>query len=242
MSSIVVEERSRVANTSQWGAWVASTANAPFNNSDIKEYRVVTSGADIVWEDVVGSGTVEDGGHVGDLLKIARAHVDEAVRQNRLTQKDAGQVYTAMIPAALQSALKFVMDEKLLESQIDKSTADAESAKTKALTEEALQIATIKKVYGYDFTLDSTGKLDVTSLTSNGEGKMDYDNAQVKEQTLLVKEQINNAKGEIPTKLLGTQLNAWTSVFNGGKIDNVAKAVDNAEIETALTKVQSLIP
>lgn len=73
---------------------------------------------DIVWDDVVGEGTLASGGHIGDLLKVSRAHVDDAVGKNRLTQAQAGEIYTAMIPAAMQSALKFVLDEKMTESNI----------------------------------------------------------------------------------------------------------------------------
>ena len=68
---------------------------------------------EIVWKDVVGDGTLENGGHIGDLLKVARAHVDDAVTKNRLTQQDAGQIYTAMVPAAMQSAINYVINQKI---------------------------------------------------------------------------------------------------------------------------------
>lgn len=82
--------------------------------------------ADILWENVVGLKTVSDGGHFGDLLTIARAHVDDAVRTNRLTSAQAGEIYTAMIPAAMQQAMQFELSEKLTEAQIDDVTAATE--------------------------------------------------------------------------------------------------------------------
>jgi len=74
--------------------------------------------ADILWSDIVGAATVSDGGYVGDLLKLARAHIDEAIRNNELTQGDAGQIYTAMIPAAFQNGIGFSMQEELTEAKI----------------------------------------------------------------------------------------------------------------------------
>ena len=156
--------------------------------------------ADIIWSDVVGAGTLADGGHIGDLLKIARAHVDDAVRQNRLTQKDARQVYTAMIPAAIQNAMKFVMDEQLLESQIDKSVADAKAAKASADNEYAKMLAEIDKVYGFSYALDANDELVRSSLVDTADGKLDYDRDLVKEKKES-EEKNNMVDGVIDTQI-----------------------------------------
>lgn len=74
--------------------------------------------ADILWSDVVGTGTVDDGGYVGDLLKLARAHVTAAITANEITQSEAGKIYTAMIPAAMQNGIGFAMQEELTEAKI----------------------------------------------------------------------------------------------------------------------------
>jgi len=74
--------------------------------------------ADIKWELVVGSGTIDDGGYIGDLLTLARAHVDAAIKNNELTKEAAGEIYTAMIPAAMQNGIGFAMQEELTEAKI----------------------------------------------------------------------------------------------------------------------------
>lgn len=139
--------------------------------------------ADILWENVVGKGTLKDGGYVGDLMHIMRAHIDDAVRANRLKQADAGEAYASLIPTAVNGAIKFTMEEQLVEAQIVKAEADAEMAQITADREYVLTIANIDKVYGYDYTLDSEGKIIRTSLVNAGDGKMDYETELVKEQT-----------------------------------------------------------
>lgn len=222
--------------------------------------------ADIQWNDVVGQGTYTDGGHIGDLLKVARAHVDDAVSKNRLTQKDAGQVYTAMIPAAIQEAIKFVMDEKLLEAQIDKAKADAETAKALASEARAKALAEIIKVYGFgNATMDPITH-EITVGVNTSDGKLDYDNrlimAQVTKaakdtdvaerqtvvteaqsaQDLLVKEeQVNSQKLKRAVEVLNVQTSSWTSVFNSGKLDLVPDMVNDVSINSAYNKAKGLV-
>lgn len=79
----------------------------------------------IQWSNIVGNNTVENGGYVGDLMAIARAHIEDAVRSNEITQAEAGQVYTAMIPAAFSSGIQFEMQNELNSSQLANSKIDA---------------------------------------------------------------------------------------------------------------------
>jgi len=78
---------------------------------------------DITWESVVGTATIDDGGYVGDLLKLARAHVDEAIVNNELTREAAGEIYTAMIPAAFQNGIGFAMQEAITEEKVNLTEA-----------------------------------------------------------------------------------------------------------------------
>ncbi len=76
----------------------------------------------LVWTDVVGDGTLENGGYVGDLMEVARAHIDESVRLNRLKQDEAGQVYASMIQNAIQTGVKYAIDEESLRLGLIPST------------------------------------------------------------------------------------------------------------------------
>lgn len=63
----------------------------------------------INWKNLVGDKQLGNGGYVGDLMTLAREHIDDAVAKNRITRDQAGEIYTAMIPAAFQTALSYSM-------------------------------------------------------------------------------------------------------------------------------------
>lgn len=65
--------------------------------------------SDINWANLVGDKNVDTGGYVGDLMTIARAHIQDALKKNEITQAEAGEIYTAMIPSAFQTGLAFAM-------------------------------------------------------------------------------------------------------------------------------------
>lgn len=131
--------------------------------------------ADILWSDVVGAGTIADGGKVGDLLTLAMAHIANEMNENRLTQENAGQVYSALIPAAFQHAMNFTLQEQLTEAQIEKGIQEAAIAKAQADKEYALMLASIDKVYGFDYALDANYDVIRSSLTDTADGKIDYE-------------------------------------------------------------------
>ena len=66
------------------------------------------------WTDVVGQQTIDDGGYVGDLLKVARAHIDASVASNRLTQNQAGQVYATMVDSAIKTGVQYAIEKENL--------------------------------------------------------------------------------------------------------------------------------
>lgn len=61
------------------------------------------------WINTVGEKTLESGGYVGSLMTIARVHIDDALRKNHITQAQAGEIYTAMIPSAFETGLAYAM-------------------------------------------------------------------------------------------------------------------------------------
>ena len=178
--------------------------------------------ADIVWSDIVGTSTVDDGGFVGDLLALARAHVDDAVSKNELTSEQAGAVYTEMIPSAFQNAINFGMQEQLMEAQIDTAVAEASNMQARTLAE-------IIKVYGFDATI-----LDgiITLGTDNSSGKLDYDKE-------LTKEQAEDITDKRKLSLLTTQLSAWASTFNSGKVDVVPTFIEDTSMSTIYDEIKT---
>ena len=66
------------------------------------------------WDEIVGEQTIENGGYVGDLLKVARAHIDASVAANRLTQSQAGQVYATMVDSAIKTGVQYAVEKENL--------------------------------------------------------------------------------------------------------------------------------
>ena len=66
----------------------------------------------IGWNDIIGDKTLIAGGYVGDLLTVARAHIDDALNKNHITQAQAGEIYTAMIPSAFQNGIGFEVEQE----------------------------------------------------------------------------------------------------------------------------------
>ncbi|RKY55693.1 MAG: hypothetical protein DRP93_02915 [Candidatus Neomarinimicrobiota bacterium] len=86
-------------------------------------------------------------------------------------------------------------DEGKIDAETDKIQADVliseqevEIAKSKAANEQAQTVANIEKVYGYDCDIDVEGNISVGDDTEDG--KLDYDNIKVQEDTQMVKTQI----------------------------------------------------
>ena len=161
---------------------------------------------DILWSDIVGTAqTIDDGGYAGDLMKLAGAHINEAVTSGRLAQDAAGQVYTNMIPAAFQSAIKFGMEEHLLEANTDKAIADAAGSLSAADNEYAKMLAEIDKVYGFSYTLDVDSNIVRSSLVDTADGRFDWETAEVLASTIRndaqSAEQVNKIQYEISTLL-----------------------------------------
>jgi len=183
--------------------------------------------ADILWSDIVGDKTITAGGFMGDLLTIARVHVDKAVDDNRLTQTQAGEIYTAMIPAAMQEAVRFVLDEKLKEAQITDTAANTAIREAELVAKRNLTEAELEKQWGYNVTRDpntdelvlgdttGVGKIDVDTDNSTKQGVLLEDDHSLKvqarltevENTALVREKAESeAKNNVVDGVIDTQL------------------------------------
>lgn len=74
------------------------------------------------WNAIIGDKTLDNGGYVGDLMEVARQHIDKSVAANRLTQDAAGQVYASMIQNSIQTGVQFAIDKETLRLGLIPST------------------------------------------------------------------------------------------------------------------------
>ncbi len=183
---------------------------------------------DIEWEDLVGDKTLEDSGYIGDLLTIAFAHVGREVDANRLTQESAGQIYTAMIPAAFQNALKFLLDEQLVEAQIESEINKLDADKNKAEAE-------LEKHWGYDVTRDAEGNLILGISTDNGKIDEEVDllqNQNLEVQAGTVRNDSKQADNELTSEsnrlMIEEQTNLYVRQYLGFDDNKNQKVLDSA--------------
>ena len=175
------------------------------------------------WVDVVGQTTVEDGGYVGDLMATARSHIAEALRKNEITQAQAGEVYTAMIPAAFQSGIEYALKEQLTEAQIDDTKAATKLKEGQLALEHDKAEAELEKHWGYTVTRDIDDSLILGEST--GTGKID------KEKILLDEEKETADKQQV---LLDTQ--AQSEQY---RVDNLLPAeLSQIEVQTDVAERQ----
>lgn len=104
----------------------------------------------IDWNNVVGNKSLIDGGYYGDLLEIARAHIEDSKNNGELTEAEAGNVYATAIIESMKSAIAFELGESktdlelcFLRAQIDKLNAETD----KTLEEVDLVKAQTAEVY-----------------------------------------------------------------------------------------------
>lgn len=188
---------------------------------------------DITLTDVIGTGTIDDGGYVGGLLKLARAHVAEAITNNELTQSEAGAVYTAMIPAAMQSGIEFAMQEALTEEKVALTNAQtasvlAETIMKQALNAEQVLLTTAQTAHANAQSLQVAEQtLLTTAQTASVLAQTAMQEALNAEKVLLTTAQTalatRQAKGfddDAKQKLLKQALDSWSVAYSVAKDAN----------------------
>jgi len=214
------------------------------------------------WDSVVGEKTLEDGGKVGDLLLLTRAHLKDAKRKGEVTERMAGEVYSAAITEAIRSAITFELgapkarvETCLLKAQIDAirsgitrddCKAEAECGLTKAQTDKVVyetDNVLPKEVEKLEATVDNieatTTEIGVASERDDCRAQADCD---------LKAQQIDKSKCDCANS---TMLNtAQTALYNRqteGFDDNAKQKLYDTQIQAwamvfADTSLESVTP
>ena len=189
------------------------------------------------WDSVVGvTHTIADGGKVGDLLTIARKHVDDAVSKSRLTQKEAGQIYTSMIPAAFQYAMEFTLKEKEAEAQVALLNTQKNEAELEGISKRAQTAAQTQLLLDQASELLLNGPKDRLLKDQQLQLAIDQD-AEVVTKTAILTEQ---AVKDLAFKQAQTDL----EVANKSKIeyevsDILPKQIDSEERKLVIQETQA---
>jgi len=173
---------------------------------------------------------------------------------------------TSLVQNKSNSEAKNNADDGVIDNQIEKIKADInlssqqlEIAKSQSNKEYAQMLATLDKELGYTYEFDLDGKIDKTSLSSSGDGKIDEEIKLLKQQTLtetnnteLVKEKADLSKQQVDTaKLQTSQEKAKTIVsiekeygYNHTETDGVidiGSTTGLGRIDKELLKIQAEI-
>lgn len=95
-----------------------------------------TKNKDVIWGKIIGKGTAEEGGYVGDLMRVAEAYISKQAEEGHISGSEVGQVMSNMIPSAFQFGINFGTKEDLLELEIDKAAKDLEVAERSIAIQE----------------------------------------------------------------------------------------------------------
>ncbi len=102
----------------------------------------------VEWSNIIGDKTIDDSGFFGDLLEVARVHLEDSKNRGELREQDAGAAYGAAIMESMKESIKFELSETknqlelcFLQAQIDKIRADIENDRCIAEATCALKAA-----------------------------------------------------------------------------------------------------
>ncbi len=130
------------------------------------------------WSNVVGDKTISDGGFFGDLLQVARVHLEDAKTRGELREQDAGVAYGTAIMESMKEAIRFELNEGksqlelcYLQAQIDKLVCDCTNDTCRAEAECALTNA--KTLQVQEETLLVTEKIESEEKNNMDDGMID---------------------------------------------------------------------
>jgi hypothetical protein len=104
------------------------------------------------WEDIVGAKTIDDGGYIGDILTLGRAHIKSAKAKGEITNQEAGVIYSSLMTAAIKDSIYYGLN-------VSQMLAKADTEKAKSINEKIVSGYSITGV-NTDGTINWSGPVD----------------------------------------------------------------------------------
>lgn len=120
--NILIEKRTRALVTDDWGQWLSTTDAAPYQDTDLIQYRVVDEYTVTLEELTNGSLTNNEwtGTGVFDVLIAAtNKNIEGQFNLGRITGADYAKVYLGSMQAVLAQSVQFLLQRKPTEAQLD---------------------------------------------------------------------------------------------------------------------------
>ena len=86
---------------------------------------------------IIGTGTLDDGGYVGRLMQLIRVHITDMLENQELTKEVSGEVLSALLGKAITESIEFEKHQLLSATAFAKSVAELEVLKQEVLSSTA---------------------------------------------------------------------------------------------------------
>lgn len=137
---INIEKRSRLTINDDWSAWASTTDAAPYTDTDLVEYRVVSQflsdsylTSSVVTTNTNGAYTVSGTGVFDNLMETVTQHIDAQYLSGRIKGTDYATVYLGSMQTVLAQAVQYIIGG--LQAMDKQRTTDQQIAVMKAQEE-----------------------------------------------------------------------------------------------------------
>jgi len=185
--AINIEKRTRAAVGSDWGDWAETNDPAPYTNTDIVEYRVKSDYSLDIEE--ITEVDLEGNGKFDILMRALGQHIQQEFEAGRITGNMYSRAYLGAMQLAMTQAAGWVKGEKVIEQQIRKAAAEAETS------EAARDVAVDTKKdkiakSGIDLYIQDNTKDDKVAIAGYQANKANSESLYVNAQTTALQEQV----------------------------------------------------
>lgn len=126
--SILIEKRSRVLVSDDWGVWSSTTDSSPFVDTDLVEYRQSGS-TSIDISDITANIETDSNhkvtgtGYFDDIMETIIAHLDAQYKAERISGDTRARMLVQLIPQMMQQAMSFALAKEATETNVDTAKA-----------------------------------------------------------------------------------------------------------------------
>ena len=192
----------------------------------------------IVWDNIVGNKTVDDGGYVGDLMELGLAHIGKALDDGRLLQSEAGVAYVQLIQSSYEQAIAFELLKELREGEVEQKDVEIELSTEKVVSEilgqENLMLAAETARYDLDYIKPKELELADQKIVSeelDQDGKIIASDTARYDLTYMKPEELALTREKIASEVLNKTNIVKQAELTGKQGVKTAKEVDLLNFE-----------
>ena len=185
------------------------------NNNELKYCNYFP---DVKFDDFT-TGKKGDNGYLDKVISVVTAHLQEMCDKGYITTDKFAELYLALIPEAMKTALQFTLQEHISNAQAEQYNAQAcKLQKEKCLTELEILLASLKGNIDFGGTITNEGTDEECDWQFKNDpdrlGTAEYEREKVKQQGLLYERQRLGIDQDAKQKFINALLQAWQVRFS----------------------------